>query len=94
MILVKDKFDCNVIEHLEDEQGRFIILKGVLQWHQFVFVNIYSPNKTKDQCIFFEEIQKQLDKLELEENCEVVIGGDFNVIDSMPIWMGLAANLK
>ena len=26
------------------------------------------------------EIQKQLDKLELEENCEVVIGGHFNVI--------------
>ena len=54
-------------------------MKGLFQGHQFVFVNIYSPNKTKDQCIFFEEIQKQLDKLELEENCEVVIGGDFNV---------------
>ena len=38
------------------------------------------PNKAKDQCIFFEEIQKQLDELELEENCEVIIGGDVNVI--------------
>ena len=40
MILVKDKFDCNVIAHQVDKQGRFIILKGVLQGHQFVFVNI------------------------------------------------------
>ena len=55
-------------------------MKGVLQGHQFVFVNIFSPNKTKDQCSFFEEIQKQLGKLELEENCEVVISDDFNVI--------------
>ena len=39
-----------------------------------------SPNNTKDQCILFEEIQKQLDKLELEDNREVIIGGDFNVI--------------
>ena len=38
----------------------FIILKGVIQGYWFVAVNIYSPNKTKDQCIFFEEIQKQL----------------------------------
>ena len=78
MILVKDKFDCSVIEHLKDEQGRFIVLRGVLQGHQFLFVNIYSPNKTKGQGILFVEIQKELDKLELRENCEVVIGGDFN----------------
>ena len=29
---------------------------------------------------FFEEIHKQLDELVLEENCEIIIGGDFNVI--------------
>ena len=43
-------------------------------------VNIYAPNKIKDRCDFFEEIQKKLDDLELVENCEVVIRGDFNVI--------------
>lgn len=43
-------------------------------------VNIYAPNKTKDQCTFFEEIQKELDELELDEKCDVIIGGDFNVI--------------
>ena len=80
MILVKEKFDYDIEECQEDEQGGFIILKGVIQGYSFLFVNIYSPNKTKDQCIFFEEIQKQLDKLELEDNCEVIIGGDFNVI--------------
>ena len=80
MILVNEKLDYEVKEHQEDEHGRFLILKGVIQGHPFVFVNIYSPNKTKDQCAFFEEIQKQLNELELEENCEVVIGGDFNVI--------------
>ena len=29
---------------------------------------------------FFRRNSKQLDELELEENCEVIIGGDFNVI--------------
>ena len=80
MILLKEKFDCEVKVHREDEQGRFVILKSLTQSQPFVYVNIYAPNKVKDQCIFFEEIQKQLDELELEENCEVIIGGDFNVI--------------
>ena len=80
MILFKENFDCEVKVHREDEQGRFVILKSLTQSQPFVYVNIYAPNKVKDQCIFFEEIQKQLDELELEENCEVIIGGDFNVI--------------
>ena len=80
IILLKEKFDCEVKVHREDEQGRFIILKGLIQTQQFVFVNIYAPNRIKDQCVFFEEIKKHLDELELEENCEVIIGGDFNVI--------------
>ena len=36
--------------------------------------------RLKTSAFFFEKIQKQPDELELEENCEVVIGGDFNVI--------------
>ena len=48
IILLKEKFDCEVKVHREDEQGRFIILKGLIQTQQFVFVNIYAPNKIKD----------------------------------------------
>ena len=65
----------------EYEQGRFLILKAFIQGQSFVLVNIYAPNKIKDQFTFFEEIQKKkLDELVLEQNCEIIIGGDFNVI--------------
>lgn len=80
MILLKEKFDCEIKVQREDEQGRFIILKSLIQGQPIVLVNIYAPNKIKDQCTFFEKIQKQLDELELEENCDVIIRGDFNVI--------------
>ena len=80
MILLKENFDCEVSVHREDEQGRFLILKVIIQNQPFVLVNIYAPNKINDQCTFFEEIQTQLDGLDLEENCEIIIGGDFNVI--------------
>lgn len=80
MILFKANFVYEIEVLREDEQGRFVILKCLIQSEPFVLVNIYAPNKTKDQCVFFEEIQKKLDDLELVENCEAIIGGDFNVI--------------
>ena len=93
MILLKEKFDCEVKVHREDEQGRFVILKSLTQSQPFVYVNIYAPNKVKDQCSFFEEIQKQLDELELEENCEVLLEATL-MLFLMLIWKGLEASPK
>jgi len=46
----------------------------------FVLVNIYAPNKTSEQCTFFQEIQTELDSLNIEADFDIIIGGDFNVI--------------
>jgi len=46
----------------------------------FVFVNIYVPNKTSEQCTFFQEIQNELESFNKEAECDIIIGGDFNVI--------------
>jgi len=80
MLLFKEKFDYEVTIQQEDEQGRFIILKSVIQGQPIVLVNIYAPNKTKVQSTFFEEIQNELDELKLDKTCDVIVGGDFNVI--------------
>ena len=41
---------------------------------------MYAPNKTNEQSTFFEEIRNELDNICLSEDCDIVIGGDFNVI--------------
>ena len=51
-----------------------------VQEQPFVFVNINSPNKTSERCTFFQEIQTELDNPNIEADCDVIIGGDFNVI--------------
>ena len=63
----------------QDEQGRYIILMGNVQEQPFVFVNIYASNKTSEQCIFFQEIQTELDSLNIEADCDIIIGGDFKL---------------
>ena len=45
-----------------------------------MFLNIYAPNKTNEQCIFYDEIQNELDKLEIDTDCKLIVGGDLNVI--------------
>ena len=80
LILVKERLNFELKSCTQDKQGRYIILMGNVQEQPFVFVNIYAPNKTSEQCIFFHEIQTELDSLNIEADCDIIIGGDFNVI--------------
>ena len=39
----------------------------------------YAPNKVRDQCQYFKELQDRLDGIISSPEQKVVIGGDFNV---------------
>ena len=80
LILVKNHLEFEVKSTKIDKNGCFIILEANVQGHHFLFVNLYVPNKTNEQSTFFEEIRNELDNICLTENCDIVIGGDFNVI--------------
>ena len=66
--------------YTRQERPLYIILRGNVQEQPFVFVNVYAPNKTSEHCTFFQEIQTELDSLNIEADCDKIIGGDFNVI--------------
>jgi len=78
---------------MHDNEGRFIILKANIQEQPFVFVSIYAPNKTSEQCTFFQEIQNELESLNIEAECDMIIGGDLNVIVN-PEFDGLGGKPK
>ena len=80
LILIKEKLSFELKSYTHDNEGRFIILKANVQEQSFIFVNIYAPNKASEQSIFFQEIQTALDSLNIEAECDIIIGGDFNVI--------------
>ena len=46
---------------------------------QGVFANIYAPNKVRNQCTYFKELQDRLDGIISAPEQKVVIGGNFNV---------------
>ena len=80
LILIKECLDFKLDSVKLDQNGRFILLVASVQGQPFIFVNIYAPNITNEQCTFFEAIQSELDELDIDTDCNIIMGGDFNVI--------------
>lgn len=53
MVLTKASLDFNLNSCIQYSQVRFIIFRADVQEQLFTFVNVYVPNKTNEQCIFF-----------------------------------------
>ena len=71
MILVRSDLDFSLKSINLDSEGRSIIMEAEVQGSLFLFVNIYAPNKVQDQCHFFDNLNKNIDR--------IIVGGDFNV---------------
>ena len=65
---------------ITDDNGRYILLNAKVQGSDYILGNTYAPNKTKEQCNFFDELQQKLDDFITIHDQRIIIGGDFNVI--------------
>ena len=82
LILVKDSLEFDLKSILADDNGRYILLNAIVQGCDYFFGNIYAPNKVREQCSFFEELEKKMDDFIADENHRIIIGGDFNVVNN------------
>ena len=74
--LINPSVDFKVEKCIPDKQGRFIILKVVIDGKAFVLVtDIYAPNDVAQQTTFFNKLSKQLEEFTQDT---IIIGGDFN----------------
>ncbi len=70
------QFDIQKVEC--DPNGKFLFLKICADDKSFILLNIYAPNKDKEQVAFYTIL---LNKLQSEyPDGDFVIGGDFNVV--------------
>ena len=82
LILIKNSLEFELISVRSDKEGRFIFLEAFVQDQKFLFVNIYAPNKSSEQTLFFDQIKDELDNSGIDKDCRIIMGGggDFNVI--------------
>ena len=76
-ILFKTGFDSTVLSKFEDPRGRYLILKAEIKDKLYVQINIYAPNKDKD-ITFLNNLRTILQNKNLEDEENIIIGGDFN----------------
>ena len=78
MVLVRSDLDFNLKSVEVDVRGRYVIMEADVQGSNFLFVNIYAPNKVQEQCYFFDSLNNIIENFVVNKEQKIVIGGDFN----------------
>ena len=79
LILINDKLLFESKHVISDIDGRYVLIDALIQDSPFLLLNIYSPNRTPDQCSFFSGVLSTLDEVDSASSGQLIIGGDFNV---------------
>ena len=54
-------------------------MEAEVQESPYLFVNIYAPNKTQDQCRFFDKLNNNIEDCVANKELKKILGIDFNV---------------
>lgn len=62
MILIKYDLEFDLKSSVLDTEGRHILINATVQGSDYLFANIYAPNKVQEQCEFFSCLDKLVEK--------------------------------
>ena len=79
VVLVRSDLDFNLKSVDADTQGRYVVMEADVQGSDFLFVNVYAPNKVEEQCLFFDNLNNVIENFVVDKEQKIVIGGDFNI---------------
>ena len=79
IILARSDLDLRLKSIKSYDDGRFIIMEAEIQDSSFLLVNVYAPNKTPDQCSFFDKLNNNIEEYVANTEPRLIVGGDFNV---------------
>jgi exonuclease III len=79
-ILIKNGFDLEPVECTRDPNGRYIVLKAVVQGETLYIINLYAPNTEQAKSVYYAHLQTVIDKYGISKNDNMIFGGDWNTI--------------
>jgi exonuclease III len=84
-ILFKDSLEHKIINSVVDNNGRYILLRCLIQDRTFVLLNVYAPNREKEHTIFLQHILSKMIDFIKEEDEYFILGGDWNVTTTIDL---------
>ena len=80
LIAFRESLDYNILSVTCDNNGRFIVINTIIKGSPFILINYYAPNDENRKIQVLNEIQEQLGLLDLDQDAQIIWGGDFTVI--------------
>ena len=77
-ILLNKGVDYCIHSKIIDPLGRFIIVKVEIEDNLYVLINVYAPNKDKENVKFFNDLLSITRREDLDAEENFIVGGDFN----------------
>ena len=77
-ILIRNNFDCVVEDSVIDSNGRFIILKVLLNGEPTLLVNMYGPNRDNELVAFYHTVLQIIVNKNFDDIENIIMGGDLN----------------
>ena len=78
MIFFSNTLEIEIKEQIRDTNGRFLLLKCIIQGTKIILFNVYAPNNEKDHKNFLYEIKEKLEFLDTDEYDYLIGAGDWN----------------
>ena len=75
-ILLNKGVDYCIQSKIIDPLGRFIIVKVEIEHNLYVLINVYAPNKDKENVQFFNDLLAILRREDLDAEESFIVGGD------------------
>ena len=76
-IAFREPLEYKILTSKCDNNGRHIIFNIQIQGSPFIIINYYAPDKENDQLLVLNEINQTIDELNVEQNTQIIWGGDF-----------------
>ena len=93
-ILIRKGLDMAITEKIIDRKGRFIILKSKIKENEFNLINVYAPNKMKEQITFLDDLYRLMGTYNISNTDNNIIAGDWNIACSNLDKLGGVAHNK
>ena len=83
LIAFQNDLDVTIKQKVCDENGRFIVLKCIIQDSSFLIINLYNSNNECEQVGILNRITDVIESIDPDHTGAIIMGGDYNFIQDI-----------
>ena len=83
LIAFRKGLDYKVVNNKQDYRGRFLICELEICDERLIIINLYAPNREKEQCEFLIDLMRLMKQMNVKKEDRIIVGGDWNFVQNL-----------